>query len=175
MRKMYILLVILVLTACSREALPELICVTRTPDPVATASPTATTSPVTPTPTPSPTPSPTPANYGVLQEVVENYGLPIELRFTEGMGIIWFECHEDGALREWHHSRDGDTTHEGLSWEVSGAELTISGAWEETFLLDVDRGTASSQTDDREYRILVPRADGDGGQALVPRAQDTQG
>ncbi len=110
---------------------------------------------------PDPDPTEAPAQYGALQELVDSYGFPFELRHTEGMGITWFKIYEDHAEREWHHSLDGSAEHGYLTWRIDGELLEISGAWQEAFSLDMENGTATSTTDGTEYRLVVYENDGD--------------
>ncbi len=102
-----------------------------------------------------------PAPYGILQELVDSYGFPFQLRYTEGMGIVCFDIYEDHADREWHHSLDGNSEYKNLTWVLSGDTLKITGEWEESFTLDMEKGTATSLTDGVEYRLVVYENGGD--------------
>ncbi len=115
------------------------------------------------------------AQYGILQELVDTYGFPFYFRYTEGMGITRFEISENCAIRTWRHSMDGETEHTNLVWKVVDNTLEISGDWEEKFTVDMELGTATSQTDGKEYRISVNRKDGDGSQWYVEWVSDNEG
>ena len=45
-------------------------------------------------------------NYGSLQELVDTYGLPINLWRIEGVTLTKFELSEDSAKREWMSNND---------------------------------------------------------------------
>lgn len=101
-----------------------------------------------------PVTEPTVGEYGMLQELVESYGFPFELRYAEGMELTGIRFYEDSAEREWHTS-DDSAQHDSLHWELSGNTLEITGSWSESFTLDMERGTATSLTDGAEYRFVV--------------------
>lgn len=92
--------------------------------------------------------------YGVLQEVVLTWGFPIELRMFEGMEVTIVTLWEDHAERAWKNNNQ-QTMDENLSWSIDGDCLTVSGDLEESFIIDIESGTAISQSSGTEYRILV--------------------
>lgn len=92
--------------------------------------------------------------YGVLQPLVDAYGFPFEFRHTEGMELTSFEIREGSAKREWH-TNDDFAAYDNLNWKLAGNTLEITGAWTESFLLDMERGAAASLIDDTEYRMVV--------------------
>ena len=51
------------------------------------------------------------------------------------------------------NSDDVAQFHKDLSWEIVDDELIISGAWEETFRIDIAAGTATSTSTGKVYTI----------------------
>ncbi len=94
------------------------------------------------------------AEYGILQDLVDAYGFPFELRYTEGMELTNIRIYEDCAKRQWHTNKD-NTTHDTLTWNLTGTTLEICGDWNESFSLDMERGSATSLKDGMEYRMVV--------------------
>ena len=86
--------------------------------------------------------------------LIDKYGIPFRLWKTEGMSLCEFSLGETNSKREYHHSMEGSFTHEPLSWEINNGELVITGAWEETFILNIEEDQATSKTDGAVYSIL---------------------
>lgn len=86
--------------------------------------------------------------------LIEKYGVPFRLWKTEGMSLRKFTLGETNSKREYHHSMEGSFTQEPLSWEINNGELVITGAWDETFVLNIEEDQATSKTDGTVYSIL---------------------
>ncbi len=100
--------------------------------------------------------------YGIFQEVVDSYGFPFYLRYTEGMSLTKIYIFEDNAEREWIHSLEDPAHHDNLTWELKGNTLEISGDWNESFTVNMDTGIVTSLSDGKEYRLIVYDENGDG-------------
>jgi hypothetical protein len=98
--------------------------------------------------------------YGSLQELVDTYGLPINLWRIEGVTLTKFELSEDSAKREWMSNTD-QQVQENLSWSIDGDHITISGEWNETFSLNSGNWRAISEKDGKEYIVIIYNKDGD--------------
>ena len=99
-------------------------------------------------------------NYGSLQELVDTYGLPINLWRIEGVTLTKFELSEDSAKREWMSNND-QKVKENLSWNIDGDHITISGDWNEGFKIYSDSWRAVSEADGKEYIVIIYNKDGD--------------
>ena len=87
------------------------------------------------------------------QELLSRYGGGFSLRRSFGMEQIRFKFDENSVERMHFDSMKDDVpTHTG-TWDILNGELIITGQWNETFLLDLDNGTATSKADGEEYRI----------------------
>ncbi len=103
----------------------------------------------------------TEAEFGILQEVVDSYGFPFYFENTEGMEKTEIRLFESYAQRHWT-SNNQQTLHENLVWNLIGNTLQVSGQWEESFLIDMTTGKATSLTDGKVYRLVVYDENGDG-------------
>ena len=99
--------------------------------------------------------------YGVLESMIEIHGFPFRLWHSEGADYYDFIFTEDSAQREVFVNFDGPHTMSNLSWSITENELVISGEWEETFIIDMDSGVATSVNDGKEYRISIQKQDGE--------------
>ena len=98
--------------------------------------------------------------YGSLQELVDTYGLPINLWRMEGVTLTIIELSEGSAKREWMSNND-QKVKENLSWNIDGNHITISGEWNETFSLNSVNWRAISEKDGKEYIVIIYNKDGD--------------
>lgn len=94
------------------------------------------------------------SDEAIKAALIEKYGVPFRLWKTEGMSLRKFTLGETNSKREYHHSMEGSFTQEPLSWEIHNGELVITGAWEETFILNIEENQAISKTDGIVYDIL---------------------
>ena len=94
------------------------------------------------------------SDEAIMAALIEKYGVPFCLWKTEGMSLRKFTLGETNSKREYHHSMEGSFTQEPLTWEINNGELVITGAWEETFILNIEENQAISQTDGIIYDIL---------------------
>ena len=99
-------------------------------------------------------------NYGSLQEFVDTYGLPINLWRIEGVTLTKIELSEDSAKREWMSNTD-QQVQENLSWSIDGDHIMISGEWNEEFKMNSGNWRAVSETDGKEYIVVIYNKDGD--------------
>ena len=99
-------------------------------------------------------------NYGSLQELVDTYGLPINLWRIEGVTLIKIELSEDSAKREWMSNTD-QQVQENLSWSINGELITITGEWNESFNISSGNWRAVSEADGKEYIVVIYNKDGD--------------
>lgn len=99
-------------------------------------------------------------NYGSLQELVDTYGLPINLWRIEGVTLTKIELSEDSAKREWMSNTD-QQVQENLSWSIDGDHITITGEWNESFNISSGNWKAVSETDGKEYIVVIYNKDGD--------------
>ena len=90
----------------------------------------------------------------IKELLIDKYGIPFRFWKTEGMSLCEFTLGETNSKREYHHSMEGSFTQEPLSWEINNGELVITGAWEETFILNIEEDQATSKTDGTVYSIL---------------------
>lgn len=98
--------------------------------------------------------------YGSLQELVNTYGLPINLWRIEGVTLTKIELSVDSAKREWMSNND-QQVQENLSWSIDGDLITISGEWNEAFKINSGNWRAFSETDGKEYIVIIYNKDGD--------------
>lgn len=98
--------------------------------------------------------------YGSLQELVDTYGLPINLWRIEGVTLTKIELSEGSAKREWMSNND-QKVQENLSWNIDGDHITISGEWNEGFKIYSDSWRAVSEADGKEYIVIIYNKDGD--------------
>ena len=94
------------------------------------------------------------SDEAIKAALMEKYGIPFRLWKTEGMSLCEFTLGDTDSKREYHHSMEGSFTQEPLSWEINNGELVITGAWEETFTLNIEEDQAISKTDGIVYDIL---------------------
>lgn len=99
-------------------------------------------------------------NYGSLQELVDTYGLPINLWRIEGVTLTKIELSEDSAKREWMSNTD-QQVQENLSWSIDGDHITITGEWNESFNISSGNWKAVSETDGKEYIVVIYNKNGD--------------
>ena len=102
--------------------------------------------------------SQTEAPNEVLAFLDEKYGLAFRLWGPEGHDLYVFHIFPDHAERECHILMPANTDdiaefHEDLAWEIAGNELIITGAWEESFLVDISANTATSTATGKVYEI----------------------
>ena len=114
----------------------------------------------------APTSTENDAEYGCLQELVDTYGFPIDLRMTEGMEISTIELSENSAEREWM-SNNEKIVHDNLTWSIVDNHLVIDGDWEEEFTVNVESGHAVSALDGKDYKIIIYDKDGNSA-FLIP-------
>ena len=114
----------------------------------------------------APTSTENDAEYGCLQELVDTYGFPIDLRMTEGMEITTIELSENSAEREWM-SNNEKIVHDNLTWSIVDNHLVIDGDWEEEFTVNVESGHAVSALDGKDYKIIIYDKDGNSA-FLIP-------
>ena len=104
------------------------------------------------------TPADREAQSEVAQFLNEKYGMQFKLWCPDGHDLYKFHIFPDYAERECHimmgeNSDDVAQYHKDLSWEIVDDELIISGAWEETFRIDMAAGTATSTSTGKVYTI----------------------
>lgn len=98
------------------------------------------------------------SEYGVMQEIVDSYGFPFHFRMTEGMEMTKVSVFSDHAERDWM-SNNSSTLYEHLAWSIIEDHLTISGEWEEEFIIDIDSGTLTSLSTQKVYKLAVHDGD----------------
>ena len=98
------------------------------------------------------------SEYGVMQEIVDSYGFPFYFRMTEGMEMTKVSVFSDHAERVWM-SNNSSTLYEHLAWSIIEDHLTISGEWEEEFIIDIDSGTLTSLSTQKVYKLAVHDGD----------------
>lgn len=98
--------------------------------------------------------------YGSLQELVDTYGLPINLWRIEGVTLTKIELSEGSAKREWMSNID-QQVQENLSWSIDGDHITITGEWNESFNISSGNWRAISEKDGKEYIVIIYNKDGD--------------
>jgi len=97
---------------------------------------------------------------GSLQELVDTYGLPINLWRIEGVTLTKIELSENSAKREWMSNND-QKVQDNLSWNIDGNHITISGEWNEIFSLNSVNWRAISEKDGKEYIVIIYNKDCD--------------
>jgi hypothetical protein len=90
----------------------------------------------------------------IKAELIAKVGLPFRLWKTEGMSLWRITILENSAEREYSNSMEGQFIEKSLSWEIENGELVITGEWNETFTLDLDKMEATSKTDGKVYSIV---------------------
>lgn len=107
------------------------------------------------TSTPGNTPTPPVDNDATIKaELIAKVGLPFRLWKTEGMSLWRITILGNSAEREYSNSMEGQFIEKSLSWEIENGELVITGEWNETFTLDLDKMEATSKTDGKVYSIV---------------------
>jgi hypothetical protein len=107
------------------------------------------------TSTPDNTTTPPVDNDATIKaELIAKVGLPFRLWKTEGMSLWRITILENSAEREYSNSMEGQFIEKSLSWEIENGELVITGEWNETFTLDLDKMEATSKTDGKVYSIV---------------------
>ncbi|MBE6925193.1 MAG: hypothetical protein E7466_08180 [Ruminococcaceae bacterium] len=87
------------------------------------------------------------------QALLDRYGGEFSLRRSFGMEQIRFKFDENSVERKHFDSMKDDVpTHTG-TWDILNGELVITGQWNETFQLDLNRNIAISRAGGEEYRI----------------------
>ena len=113
-----------------------------TPDNNTTSTPDNTTTP------------PADNDTTIKAELIAKVGLPFRLWKTEGMSLWRITILDNSAEREYSNSMEGQFIEKSLSWEIENGELVITGEWNETFVLDLDKMEATSKTDGKVYSIV---------------------
>ena len=109
----------------------------------------------TTTATPDNTATPTDDNDATIKaELISKVGLPFRLWKTEGMSLWRITILENSAEREYSNSMEGQFIEKSLFWEIENGELVITGEWNETFTLDLEKMEATSKTDGKVYSIV---------------------
>jgi hypothetical protein len=107
------------------------------------------------TSTPDNTTTPPVDNDATIKaELIAKVGLPFRLWKTEGMSLWRITILENSVEREYSNSMEGQFIEKSLSWEIENGELVITGEWNETFTLDLDKMEATSKTDGKVYSIV---------------------
>ena len=105
--------------------------------------------------TPDNTTSPIVDNDATIKaELVSKIGMPFRLWKTEGMSLWRITISENSAEREYSNSMEGQFIQKSLSWKIENGELVITGEWNETFTLDLNKMEATSKTDGKVYSIV---------------------
>lgn len=61
---------------------------------------------------------------------------------------------ENSAEREYSNSMEGQFIEKSLTWTIDNGELVISGEWNESFTLDLEKMEATSKNDRKVYSIV---------------------
>ena len=104
------------------------------------------------------TPADRAENNNVLKYLTDEYALEFRLYGPQGHDLYVFHIFPDYAERECNMMMPENTDdvaeyHKDLSWEVVDEKLIITGAWEETFTIDISAETATSTATGLVYQI----------------------
>ena len=91
--------------------------------------------------------------YGVLQDMVLRWGFPIEFKVVKGMEQIIIRLYEGRAEYE-RKTGDQITIKDNCAWAIDGNRLRVFGDFVDSFIIDIDAGTATSQNDGTVYQII---------------------
>ena len=91
--------------------------------------------------------------YGVLQDMVLNYGFPIEFRMVKETEQTIIRLYE-GRAELVRKTTNQTTTNDNIAWSIDGNHLRIFGNYEDTFVIDIEAGTAISNSDGTIYHIV---------------------
>ena len=94
----------------------------------------------------------------VLKYLLDEYDMKFKLWCPEGHDLYAVHVYPDFAERECHilmpaNTDDVDEYYKDLSWKIEGDHLILTGAWEETFQIDIAEGTATSTESGKIYTI----------------------
>ena len=101
-----------------------------------------------------------PEQSDVLSVIVREYGYPFRLFYGTNKDVFVFHVHENYATLSTDTKPDGNLMkYDSLLWEITGTQLTFTGAWDESFTINVDDFTATSNITQKVYHIF-PAQDG---------------
>ena len=94
----------------------------------------------------------------VLKYLWDTYNMRFELWCPEGHDLYTVKVFPEFAERECHilmpaGTDDVEEYYKDLTWRIEGDQLILTGAWEETFQIDIADGTATSQDTGKVYTI----------------------
>ena len=94
----------------------------------------------------------------VVRYLVEEYGMKFKLWCPEGHDLYAVRVYPEFAEREClilmpASTDDVEEYYKDLTWRIEGDQLILTGAWEETFQIDIADGTATSQDTGKVYTI----------------------
>ena len=102
--------------------------------------------------------SATEGGNAALKYLAETYDMNFRLYGPDGADLYVFYIYPEFAERECYilmpaNTDDVAENHYDLYWEIKDNQLIVSGSWQETFLLDISRETATSTTTGIVYTI----------------------
>ena len=94
----------------------------------------------------------------VLEYLLEQYGMKFKLWCPEGQDLYAVKVYPEFAERECHilmpaGTDDVEEYYKDLTWKIEGDQLILTGAWQETFQIDIENGTATSSETGKVYTI----------------------
>ena len=94
----------------------------------------------------------------VLEYLLDKYDMKFKLWCPEGHDLYAVRIYPDFAERECHilmpaGTDDVEEYYKDLTWRIEGDQLTLTGAWQETFRIDIEEGTAASSETGKVYTI----------------------
>ena len=94
----------------------------------------------------------------VLKYLVDEYDMRFKLWCPEGHDLYAVYVYPDFAEWECHilmpaGTDDVEEYYKDLTWKIEGDQLILSGAWQETFRIDITEGTAASTETGKIYTI----------------------
>lgn len=102
----------------------------------------------------STTPHPVDNDEAIRAELLAKVGLPFRLWKTENMSLWCITIQENSAEREYSNSMEGQFVEKSLTWTIENGELVITGEWNESFTLDLEKMEATSKADGKVYSIV---------------------
>lgn len=94
------------------------------------------------------------SDEAIKAALLAKVGLPFRLWKTEDMSLWCITILENSAEREYSNSMEGQFIEKSLTWTIDNGELVISGEWNESFTLDLEKMEATSKNDRKVYSIV---------------------
>ena len=94
--------------------------------------------------------------YGILSDAVLTYGFPIEFRIDKESEQTIIRLYEGYAEHEC--KKNGEThKNDNVAWSIDDRRLRVFGDFEASFVIDIENGTATSQSNEEKYKIFVKK------------------